>query len=358
MKLLFVCGTKDHNPHTRLSRPTGGILNSLTLIPEYLASQGHEVYVNSTHEVEETVNGVHYVRSGKSIGKWDVAIFNRNVLPREFVDYCHQIGSKVVWWLHDIVQTSYLPDDVFRSVDHVIALSEYCKRTYTDFYDLDPNKVSVIPNGVDKTVFYPGDPATRNKNLVITASALTKGFLPIPTVYENLKRYNDDIDFRIYSSQKLHGLENSRGQKEYLASMEKQGAHVYAPVGQEVLAHLLRQARCLLMPNSYPEICSNLLLQAQASGCPVITSDIGANPEFIEQGVTGVYTTKYKPHDLFSWIIEYTNLVLDVAGSDSLFKKLSENSPRDVKSWNEIGRSWNDALARLVSNELQGVESV
>ncbi len=347
MKILFVCGTENHDPTQRTTRPTGGILNSLTLIPEYLAKQGHEVYVNSTYEKDEVINGVSYVRSGSTIGAWDIAVFNRNVLPKEMVGYCKEIGAKVVWWLHDIVQLTYLKDDTFKHVDRIIALSDYCKKTYTDFYGIDPEKVVVIPNGVDTNLFYPGKPESRNKNLILMASALVKGFLPIPTVYDNLSRGNFNLDFRIYSSQKLHGQENSKQQQAFLDNMERQGAHVYSPVSQETLGHLLRQARCFLMPNSYPEICSNLLLQAQACGCPVVTSDIGSAAEFIEHGVTGLYTSRYKPHDLYSWVVEYTNLVLDVAGSDALFDTLSQNSPRDVKSWDLVGRLWNDELTHL-----------
>lgn len=357
MKILFVCGTPNHDPNQRISRPTGGILNSLTLIPEYLASKGHEVYVNSTYPKDETINGVHYVQDGKAIPKWDVVVFNRNILPKELVVYSKEMGAKVIWWLHDIVQLTYLKDDAFKYVDKVVALSQYCKTTYTDFYDISPEKVVVIPNGVDTKLFYPGT-APRNKQMVMTASALVKGFLPVATVYDNLKRHCIDLDFRIYSSQHLHGLSNSKEQQAFLDHMDRQGAHVYSPVSQEVLGHLLRQARCLLMPNSYPEICSNLLLQAQACGCPVVTSDIGSVPEFIENGVTGVFTSKYKPHDLFSWIVEYTNKALDVFLDDSYAQKISENSPRDVKSWEQIGEIWNNELNTLVSSKLSNVESV
>ncbi|MDZ4206082.1 MAG: glycosyltransferase family 4 protein [Patescibacteria group bacterium] len=347
MKILFVCGTPNHDPHQRITRPTGGILNSLTIIPEYLASKGHEVYVDSTYGKEETVNGVHYVTGNKTIGRCDVVVFNRNVLPKETVLQAKEVGAKVVWWLHDIVQLTYLKDDAFKSVDHVIALSNYCKNTYTDFYDLPKEIVSVIPNGVDKKVFYPAT-APRNEHMVMTASALIKGYMPIPTVLDNLKRHDFDLDFRIYSSQKLHGMENSKEQVRFLRAMEKEGAHIYHPVSQEVLAHLLRQASCLLMPNSYPEICSNLLLQAQASGCPVVTSDIGSATEFIENGVTGVYTSKYKPHDYHSWIVEYTNKVLDVMLDKKFNQKLSENAPRDVKSWEQIGESWEHEMLQLM----------
>lgn len=344
MKVLFVDGTANFSPHTRTSKPTGGILNSLVLIPEYLAKQGHEVYVNSTYDKTEDVNGVHYVQSGESIGKWDVAVFNRNILPKEFVLYCKEIGAKVVWWLHDAVQLTYLKDDAFKYVDKVVALSEYCRKTYTDFYDIAPEKFVVIPNGVDTTLFYPGNEEQRNSQMMLMAGALIKGFTPIPTVYDNLKRHNPDIDFRIYSSQKLHGIENNPQQQGFLDNMERAGAHVYHPVSPEVLGHLLRQARCLLMPNSYPEICSNLLLQAKACGCPVVTSNIGANPEFIENGKTGLFTTKYAPHDMFSWVVEYTNLSLDIYLDDKLFKTINENAPKDIKSWDAIGKIWESTL--------------
>ncbi len=185
--------------------------------------------------------------------------------------------------------------------------------------------------------------------MMLMASALTKGFLPIPTVFENLQRHNPDIDFRIYSSQTLHGLSNNPQQQGFLNNMEKVGAHVYSPVSQEVLAALLRQARCLLMPNTYPEICSNLMLQAQASGCPVITSDIGSAPEFIEHGVTGLMTTKYKPHDLFSWIVEYTNLVLDNYLKEDLYTKMSQEAPKRVLNWEQIGGKWDAELYQMVT---------
>lgn len=346
MKILFTDLTPNHNPTTRKSKATGGILNSLTLIPEYLAKQGHEVYVSSTYNKSEVVNGVHYTAEGEQVPKWDVVVFNRNVLPKDFVLYSKEIGAKVVWWLHDIAQLHYLKDDAFLYVDKIIALSKYCRDTYSDFYGLAKELFEVIPNGVDKALFHPG--GERNPNLIITAGALTKGYLPIPTVWQNLQRMSSDIDFRIYSSQKLHGMENTPQQQAYLNAMDAAGAHVYAPVSQEVLAALLRQAHCFLMPNSYPEICSNLLLQAQASGCPVVTTDIGSAPEFVENRKTGLMTTKYKPHDAYSWIVEYTNLVLEVYGNKALHSTITENSPKGVLDWDHVGEKWNAALTALV----------
>ena len=342
--ILFVDGTENYNPHNIFDKPTGGILNSLTLIPQYLATKGHDVYVISEYGVEEDFNGVHYVSREKSLPKWDFVVFNRNVLPADFVQYSKSIGAKVLWWLHDVTQTTYLPDATFKLVDKVIAQSNYCKDTYKDFYRISEEKFVVIPNGVNKEIFNEGEYDKRNPNMWITASALIKGFLPLDDVYENLKRVNYNLDFRIYSSQALHGKENNEMQSKFLAHMGQKGAHIYSPVAPKVLADVLKRAYCLLMPNSYPEICSNLLLQARACGCPVVTSDIGANKEFIENGVTGLMTTKWKPHDMHIWNIEFANLALKLQLNKELHKTIAQSSPKGILSWEQVGEAWNNEL--------------
>lgn len=344
-RILFVDLTPGHNPHELYERPTGGTLTSLTMVPKQLASLGHEVYVSSTFNKSEVVDGVHYVTNGESIPKWDVTVFNRNVLPYDFVSHCKQQGSKIVWWLHDIVDTRYLPDATFTLVDEIVALSGYCKRTFSDFYSIDPAKFNIIPNGVDPNVFYPGEYEKRNPHTFITASALIKGFMPLDVTFTNLKRYDPDLDFRIYSSQSLHGLSNSKQQQDFLAKMEESGAHVYAPMSPKSLAAVMRKAWALLMPNSYPEICSNLLLQARACGLPVISSQIGANPEFLDKG--GLVTSRYFPHDIHSWVVEFAEKTCLIQQDKDLHKNLSLEAPLNVPTWESVGNEWNQLVSRL-----------
>lgn len=350
MKLLFVDLTAGHDPHKLYDKPTGGILTSLTLIPEYLARKGHDVWVQSTYtpkDGHEVVNGVHYVAGEAAIPKWDIVVFNRNVLPKDFVRFNKENGIKIVWWLHDIVDTKYLPDGAFQEVDHVVALSDYCKRTYSDFYNVSEDKFSVIPNGVDPKIFYPGEYENRNPHTFLMASALIKGFMPVEVTFDNLKRHDPELDFRIYGSQTLHGFTNSPAQQQFLTAMAKKEAHVYAPMSQKSLAAVMRKSWALLMPNTYPEICSNLLLQARACGLPVVASQIGANSEFIEQGSTGLMTQKWFPHDIHSWIVEYAALTCELQHNKELHRHISGNAPAGVKTWDEIGGEWENVLQKL-----------
>jgi glycosyltransferase involved in cell wall biosynthesis len=347
-RILFVDGTEGHNPKELYEKPTGGTLTSLTKVPEYLASIGHDVYVSSSYKTEEVVNGVHYILPSTKIEKWDITVFNRNMLPKDFVLYCKQRGSKIVWWLHDIVDFRYLEDDAFTYMDRIIALSQYCKDTFSDFYSINPDKFAVISNGVDQEVFYPGEYNQRNRHLFLTASAPIKGMLPLDPTYLNLKRHDIDLDFRIYSSQSLHSQDNSLAQSGFLKLMANAGAHVYAPTNQKVMASLMRKAWGFLMPNSYPEICSNLLLQARACGLPVVSSNIGANPEFIEHNKTGLLTTRWHPHDVHAWTAEFARQACTLQQNQALHKTISDETVKGVPSWGEIGEKWNTMIEGLV----------
>jgi glycosyltransferase involved in cell wall biosynthesis len=348
LKVLFVDQTDGHDPRRLYDKPTGGTLTSLTKIPEYLAKQGHEVFVCSKYEPkegQETINGVTYILKCGEIPKWDVTVFNRNALPMNFVQYCKANGSKLVWWLHDIVDSRYLPDNAFQLVDRIVALSRYCQRTYEDFYSIDSSKFSIIPNGIDPEVYYPGNYAARDPHIYLSASALIKGYTAYPVTFESLKRHDPDLDIRFYNSQKLHGIDNTGSENNVLKMMGALGAHVYAPTNQKVMAHLMRKAWALLMPNTYPEICSNLLIQARACGLPVVASHIGANPEYLDKG--GLLTSQWAPHDIHSWTVEYARRVCELQQDPVLHAKLSSEAPQGIKTWDEIGQAWDTLIRSL-----------
>jgi glycosyltransferase involved in cell wall biosynthesis len=347
-KLLFIDGTPGFTVDRKDTKACGGILNSLTIIPQYLAKQGWDVTVKCTVPEKIEANGVKYIpyELKEAIPKWDITILNRNGINLPLVNYSHEIGAKVVWWLHDIVDFRYLEDSGYRHADKIIALSNYCCKTFSDFYSIPKEKFGVISNGVDKSVFYPGKYENRKKYSFIMASALIKGFIPIFDTWINLKRHFPKATLTIYSSQSLHDKADNSAQKEWLREMETEGATVQQPIPQHILADKMRECWGVLMPNSYPEICSNLMLQARACGTPVITSSIGSAPEFIEHGKTGLLTS-YHPHDLFSWIKEYVELTVQLCKDEKQHKQISEQAPEGTLSWDTIGEKWHELLKEL-----------
>jgi glycosyltransferase involved in cell wall biosynthesis len=348
VRILFVDQTAGFEPNRKDTKPCGGILTSLSIIPKYLASKGMDVTVKSLYAENCEIDGVKYIPVSlqEALPKWDVIVLNRNGVNHPLVNYSHQIGAKVIWWLHDIVDFRYLEDLSCRNVDKVIALSKYCQESFSDFYGVDKSKFVVIPNGVDKSVYYPGKYEERKKHSLIMGSALIKGFIPVYDTWMDIKRNFPEATLTIYSSQTLHEKEEPAQYQAWLNEMELVGARVQQPIPQPILAEKMRHAWALLMPNSYPEICSNLLLQAQACGLPVISSNIGSASEFIENNKTGVITECY-PHDLFWWIKKYSEATNKLFKNDELHKQISEQAPRDVKSWEEIGEEWYGVIKDL-----------
>ena len=336
MKILFLDGTRGFTPTRLKEKPTGGIATSLTLLPRYLAQKGLDVSVMHQNNKGEVIEGVKYVQPPISNNCWDVVVFNRNLLNHSLVKGFE--SSRKIWWLHDIVDPDYLPDGSYRSMDDVVALSRYNQRSYADYYDIPITKFHIIPNGVDKTVFYPGT-GKRDRNTYICASAPIKGLGALKFMLHNMRRHNPSFKLNMYVSQRLHDLENSSLQNSLLDELKALGADVREPIPQHDLAEEMRHAWALCMPNTYPENCSNIALQARACGLPVVSVPIGSMPEQVSHRVNGLLTETI-PSDLHWHHKDFAVQCMNLYDEAGLQETLSANAPLGIHDWSSIGDRW------------------
>lgn len=345
MRILFVDATAAFTPVMMADQPTGGICTSLNILPRKLAELGHEVLVYSPHLKED---------SGSDGVKWlaqdptrpaicpDVVIYNRNFIDNSMLQFF--APAKSVLWLHDIPQFGYFTDDAITRVDRIVALSEYQRQSFADFYDASNERFLIIQNGIDPAIFHNRLGPHRDPHLFIHASAPIKGGLELLGALYQVMKLRDPL-FRLvsYCSQSLHKLDNEPF-AEKLGKLKSLGVEVSDPIPQHELADVMRKAWLLLMPNTYPENCSNVMLQAQACGLPVVASSIGDLAE--KTPMDGVITTATKPHDLFWHYKEFIDLAISCAGERHEY--LSRCGPKAVKTWNQIAEEWNGMLESLV----------
>jgi glycosyltransferase involved in cell wall biosynthesis len=88
---------------------------------------------------------------------------------------------------------------------------------------------------------------------------------------------------QVFSSMKVYQLESAREQADYGALYDRcrktDGIEYVGSVPQPELARRLRPVMLLAYPNSFAETACIAVMEAMASGCQIVTSDLGALPE-------------------------------------------------------------------------------
>ena len=189
--------------------------------------------------------------------------------------------------------------------DAVIAISAAEARTVVERCGADPDRVVIVPPGVDRGIFHGGDgpaPGTigvvNPRGYLLYAARLQplKGpDLAIGALAEVPAELRPDLliagdvsaDFAAYQAD-LHAL---------VEAHELTGAvHFIGPQPRERLAELMRGARIVLVP-SHSETFGLIALEAESCGTPVIASAAGGLREAVVHGETGQLMDSRQPED-------------------------------------------------------------
>jgi glycosyltransferase involved in cell wall biosynthesis len=93
-----------------------------------------------------------------------------------------------------------------------------------------------------------------------------------------------------------------------LRALAPAGVEFRGTVEPDEVSALLRHARALVVPSRWYEGAGRVVLEAYAAGVPVLASRIGALPEVVEDGVTGLLLP---PADRDSWALAAERILDD-----------------------------------------------
>jgi len=183
---------------------------------------------------------------------------------------------------------------VNRLADRVLAVSEEVKKFCVDADRIDPNKVSVIYNGVDIKQI-----AAENSDHNPFADADWAGASHIIACLANIRRIKG-IDVLIRTAQRVcqelpdavFMIAGSLYERAYAEEMQlmirrlglEKNVRLLGFVGDPVPLLKMSDAFCLL---SRSEGFCNALLEAMACGVPSVVTRVGGNPEAITDGENG-----------------------------------------------------------------------
>jgi len=242
-----------------------------------------------------------------------------------------------------------------RRADSVIVCSYYMRGHVADIFDIDEQRVAVIPNGVDPSELRPsGDLETLRREfarphekLVLLVGRLVyeKGFQlaldALPGVIERVGK----VRFLVAGSGTHEGELKAQAQRLGLCT---HGTFL-GWIGDDVLHSLYRIADLCVVPSIY-EPFGLVALEAMASGCPCIVADTGGLREVVPVGErVGLRFNGGDPEHLGVMI---ERLLVDEALCDRLVTEASEHVLRF--DWEDVAqrtRGIYDGLHRLAPRE-------
>ncbi len=178
-------------------------------------------------------------------------------------------------------------------VDEVWVVSRYVKSVYTDS-GIDPEKLHVIPNGVNPEVFRPEDPAVKARDqglfrfLFVGGTIHRKGADILLETYLRTFTARDDVVLVIkdMGSRNLYAGHNLADQIAQIRN--RPGAPRIFYIGDDLaeheLASLYRACDCLVHPYR-GEGFALPVLEAMACGLPVIVTAGGSTDDFVNDDV-------------------------------------------------------------------------
>ena len=244
----------------------------------------------------------------------------------------HGIYSQQITEIHGKIYSNVsknYENKALKSADVITAISkEAC-----DYYSKDGFDVIHVPNAIDLDSF-PKKAIKSFENQIIYAGRLSKE-KGIDTLLDTAKHlppeYNLLIAGRGPEEKKVRNVANSKTNVHYLGYQSKQNT-----------ISLIRGSDLLIQP-SIMEGISSTLLEAMGCGTCIIASNVGGNPEIIENNKTGVLI---EPNDTKKLLDKISDLLME---NGKRSKMVDEGLKTIVKyDWKTVGKLYLDIYDELL----------
>lgn len=205
-----------------------------------------------------------------------------------------------------------LEAETAKNASAIVTISKYSVEKIQLYYGVNPNKIQIVPNGVDIEVFKPSENQTALKqqfNLEKEPCVLFVGNLiprkGLPFLVEAAKKVvkqQPDTKFLIAGEGPLKNqLINSIQEANLSVNFTFLGR-----INEKLLPSLYNCTDVFVLP-SIQEGQGIVLLEAQASGKPVVAFDIGGVKETVQNGETGLLVKQEESDALADALIKLLN---------------------------------------------------
>lgn len=226
--------------------------------------------------------------------------------------------------------------------DHVIAVSSDLQRKIMSEYNVQPSKISVIPNGIDSGKFYliDRDESLRicdrgiSRQFILTVSRLSgeKGLEFLLKAFSDLNR--PDLDLIIIGDGPLKKQLTAMCQSHNIADR----VIFKGEMRHDKLLAWYNAADLFCLP-SLREGCPNVVIEALACGTPVVASNVGGIPDLVTSDNCG-YLVPPADSEALSKALERA------LAADWNSKVIA--SVGSARSWEQVAESVIDVFERIL----------
>ena len=294
LKLLFidVVGFSYH-PGTPEEESLGGSQSAGIYLMRELVKRGHEIILaNAAIEVKSAFGILHYNSNNlHGLIQWsDAVIFLNSVHPNNLHEMRQAFPNKnFILWMHhatDQEAALYLNDpQMIADYNAMVFVSQWQRQQYIQAYPaIIAKPLYVKRNAIApyfENLFTPEEKILTHKvwpPVFIYASTPFRGLDRLLAVYHKLAPEFPDIQLQVFSSMQIYRTQDSYMQL-YQWVLEQPGGQYFGSVTQPLLMQYMKQAMCLAYPNIFPETSCIAIMEAMATGCMIMTSNLGALPE-------------------------------------------------------------------------------
>lgn len=240
------------------------------------------------------------------------------------------------------------------AIDRFIAVSDYCARFMSGYLDIPSARISVVPLGINLEGYGPKPEAQSLKPFTVgyfARVAPEKGLHVLADAYVRLRRRTGGRPMRLEAAGYL-----PRDGQPYLESVRRTleaaglgGEFTYrGEVDREGKLAFLRGLDVLSVPATYDEPKGMFLLEAMASGVPVVQPRRGSFTEIVERTGGGLLVEADDPEALADGLYR-------VATTPALRAALADRAFDGVRACYTIAHSA-DRLLEVYTAVLRGVD--
>jgi glycosyltransferase involved in cell wall biosynthesis len=235
----------------------------------------------------------------------------------------------------DLVYWKYFSPISIKRADKIISVSEATKKDLIEKMDVPADKIEVIHESYDSKLYCRREDAYQkvrsflaekridisNKKIILNVNTVS----PRKNIDGVIKAFN-----QVASTEKdlilivagRDGWKTKKTYEEYNRSLFKDQIHFVGFTPDEIVADMYNVAEAFVYPSFY-EGFGLPILEAQACGCPVITSNISSMPEVAGRGALLV-----DPYSVEEISDAMSSIIFDEASREPLIKKGLTNSAK------------------------------